>query len=189
MAKVNRTDILSQVINLLEPLKSEERKRIMQASMTFLGEAPIKTADAIDTADNHGGDANIDNDDNLPVRARQWFKQNGISLDHLQHVFHIENEKVEIIAPDIPGKSDKEKTINAYVLTGLSRFLLTGESKFDDKLARSICVSTGCYDATNHATYMKAKGNYLSGSKESGWTITGPGLKHGAEVVKQIANG
>jgi hypothetical protein len=31
---------------------------------------------------------------------------------------------------------------------------------------------------------MKKPGNVLSGSKESGWTVTGPGMKTAAELIK-----
>lgn len=60
-------------------------------------------------------------------------------------------------------------------------------SSFDDKSARAQCQSSGCYDHTNHATYMKDKGNDLAGSKDKGWSLTNPGLKAGAMLVKQIA--
>ena len=33
---------------------------------------------------------------------------------------------------------------------------------------------------------MKKPGNILSGSKDSGWTLTGPGLKAGADLVKAL---
>ena len=45
----------------------------------------------------------------------------------------------------------------------------------------------GCFDGSNHALYMKGKGNVLGGSKDAGWTLTGPGLKAGAELVKKLA--
>lgn len=60
----------------------------------------------------------------------------------------------------------------------------TGDSKFTDKAARETCKKLGCYAETNHATHMKKPGNVLSGSKESGWTVTGPGMKAAAELIK-----
>ena len=86
-----------------------------------------------------------------------------------------------------PGKNGKEKTINAYVLTGVSAFLQTGETKFDDKTARDVCKTMGCFNEGNHAYYLKGRGNVLGGSKDSGWTLTGPGLKLGAELIRNLA--
>ena len=69
-------------------------------------------------------------------------------------------------------------------MTGLAEFLRTGEAKFTDKAARDICRKLGCYDANNHAVYIKRPGNILSGNKDAGWTLTGPGQKAATELVK-----
>jgi len=93
---------------------------------------------------------------------------------------------VEIIIDSAPGKNQKTQTINAYVLTGIAGLLRTGEPKFDDKTARATCRKLGCYGGTNHATYLKKPGNILTGSKAKGWALSGPGLKAGAELIKQL---
>jgi hypothetical protein len=64
----------------------------------------------------------------------------------------------------------------------------TGDAKFDDKSGREACEKVGCYGRTNHATYMSKPGNVLSGSKENGWSLTGPGLKAGADLVKELTS-
>jgi hypothetical protein len=74
------------------------------------------------------------------------------------------------------------------VLTGISQLIATGDPKFDDKAARAVCKSMGCLDESNHTYNMKGKGNLLGGSKDSGWTLTGPGLKSGAELVKGLSS-
>jgi hypothetical protein len=107
-------------------------------------------------------------------------------LAQVERVFDISNQGVTIIAPEVPGKSDKERTHNAYVLQGVSRLLASGEATFEDKDARKFCEDSGCYNKANHALYMGAKGNVLTGSKKSGWRLTAPGLKHGADLVKQL---
>jgi hypothetical protein len=94
---------------------------------------------------------------------------------------------VEITASHPPGKNAKLQTINTYVLTGIGKLLETGVPKFDDKAARDNCKSLGCFNTANHVVYMKKKGNVLSGSKTKGWTVTGPGLKVGAELIKQYS--
>ena len=45
----------------------------------------------------------------------------------------------------------------------------------------------GFFNEGNHAKYMKEKGNVLGGTKDAGWTLTTPGLKSGAEIVKGLA--
>jgi hypothetical protein len=93
--------------------------------------------------------------------------------------------KSDIIAAEVPGKSNRERVRNAYVLFGISRLLATGTANFDDKLARGLCEKLGIYDRTNHMKYMKG-GNEFTGSKDKGWALTAPGLKHGAALIANL---
>lgn len=182
MANKNITETMTEMVNLLSPLKSDDRQRVIQAAMTLLGESPIapagKTASREEEAHVLTGD--------LPSRAKVWTRQNGISVDAIDQVYQVDGESVEVIAGSVPGNSKKEQTLNAYVLAGISRLLASGEPSFDDKLARSLCDTFGCYDPTNHATHMKGKGNRFAGSKTTGWKLTGPGLTHAAALIKQM---
>jgi hypothetical protein len=179
MAKKNITEIVATIVAELTPLGPEERQRVVQASLTLLGDAPIasirKSADVDEDPD--GG--------TLPIRARTWMKQNGLSLEQLHQVFHITDGDVEIIAADVPGDGRRERVRNAYVLLGIARLLSTGDAQFDDAGARALCERSGFYDQTNHMKYMRG-GNEFTGSKDKGWTLTAPGLKHGAGVVKTL---
>jgi len=171
MAKA--TDITStttELYNLLEPLDPAQRTKVIKAALTLLGDdIDIEREKSKTKKDEQepGGDG-------LRAKARTWART------------HLDGGKVEFAA-EAPGKTGKQKTVNAYILTGLAQFLQTGEAKFDDKTARAVCKAMGCLDESNHAYNLKGKGNALSGSKDSGWTLTGPGLKAGAELVKGLA--
>src|SRR6185369_20111 len=119
-------------------------------------------------------------------QAKVWMKQNNIGIDELQQLFYVADGKVDIITSEMPGKDQKAKTINAYVLQGIANLLVVGDSKFEDKIARSLCTKSGCYSAANHSVYIKAVGNRLAGSKDAGWTLTSPGLKYGAELIREL---
>jgi hypothetical protein len=173
-------EIVGTLVSELTPLGSDERKRAFHAAMMLLGEEAISApAATIEQGQPDGADT-------LPPRARTWMRQHNLSMNTLQQLFHVENGTVEIIA-EIPGKNRREKVRNAYILTGVSNFLLTGEQRFDDAAARGLCERVGIYDPTNHAKYMK-DGNEFTGSREKGWTVTIPGLKAGANLVKGIEN-
>jgi hypothetical protein len=186
MTNKKTTEIVAEIVELLTPIDSAERARVIQASLTLLGETlpvtPRAGADSVGSAaeDDGGGTPTF------PVRARTWMKQNGVSLVELQQVFHLENGGAEVIAGEIPGKSKKEKTYNAYILTGLSKLLSTGSPTFDDKTARALCEASGCYDLANHSVHIKERGNEFTGTKEKDWTLTAPGLKRAATLVKEM---
>jgi hypothetical protein len=169
--------IVGTIVDELTPLGSDARRRAIQAAMTLLGEEPIKSPRVDDELDK------VEGAQSLAARSVAWMRQNEISMEQLQHTFLIENGSVEIIA-QIQGGSNREKVRNVYVLVGIANFIRTGDQKFDDADARSLCERFGIYDSTNHSKYMKG-GNEFTGSREKGWTLTMPGLKVGANLVKE----
>jgi hypothetical protein len=185
MANKKTTEIVSEVVELLTPIESPERLRIIQACLTLLGETfpvgPGRPADSGKAADDEGEAST------LPARARAWMKQYGVSPEEIQQVFHLENGNAEVIAGEIPGKNKKEKTYSCYILTGLAKLLCTGAPTFDDKEARALCVSSGCYDMSNHSVTIKERGNEFAGTKDA-WTLTAPGLKRAATLVKEMTH-
>jgi hypothetical protein len=176
------TDVLVKIIDLLKPLKPEERQRVINSAFLFLGEQPIKESGGSDSS--HGKSTAAENDnDGLPARAKSWMKQNGVTAEQLEEIFHFDGNTAEVI--DVPGKSNKEKTLNAYILTGVSNLFSTGTANFNDESARALCQAMGCYDKNNHSSYIKGKGNVITGTKNGGWSLTAPGLKQAAGLVKK----
>ncbi len=182
MSKTKKTDVLTSIVDLLEPMESDDRVRIINAALALLGEsvAPTKVGTETIAEDT----ANLGE---LPPRARMWMKQHGLSSSELEQVFTIVDGVAEVSASHIPGKNKKEQTLNAYVLTGIAKLVATGNANFSDSEARDLCVSSGCYDSGNHATTMKNKGNDFTGTKDKGWTLTAPGLKRAAELIKELS--
>lgn len=179
MAKTKPAEIVGKIVDLLAPLSSEERGRVISAARTLLGESRSEGS----------GSGNDDDDEHEPSitttgKVKAWQKQNAVTADQLAQVFHVADGKADVILGDMPGKNKKAQTLNAYVLAGLAQFIATGEPKFTDKNARALCTAAGCYDNANHATTLKGKGNWFTGSKDKGWVLTAPGLKHGATLLK-----
>lgn len=187
------TDVTAKVIKLLGPLSSGERQKVIQASLTLLGEQGDASSSSnrglgfgngIEMGATKAGHITP----GISPRAATWLRQNGITTDQLETVFDIADGGAGLIA-ELQGKSSKENTLNAYVLYGIAKFLPSGDVSFDDKAARALCVSLGCYNSANHAVYMNAKGNLFTGSKDKGWKLTAPGLKRGAELIKTLSQG
>src|SRR5437879_4015213 len=131
MNTTNIAEAAMKIVEVLTPFESEERQRAVHAALTLLGEGPLPTA---------GGDNGRPSDEveGLPRRANAWLHQHGLTADDLDQVFHRDGGRVEIIAAAIPGTSSKERTLNAYLLAGMSQLVATGEPSFDDKTARQI---------------------------------------------------
>lgn len=181
------TDVTMKVVKLLTPLDSDGRQKAIKASLTLLGEAGVDIgAGGSGSAGGSGGSAALPG---LSTKATAWTKQHGFTRSQLEHVFDIDGTSVNVLSGTIPGRSPKGQTISAYILKGVAQLLATGEPTFDDKSARKLCVDLGCYNSANHAVYMNSMGNTITGSKDKGWKLTAPGLKKGADLIKEMTKG
>lgn len=192
MNKENNKTIPEATVDIyavLSPFTSEERNRIIKATLAMLGDDNTGVMPNYKGNEPQGYD--VPNSTNsyvkLPTRASSWLKQNSISYDDLEKVFFLgENGDIELIANDLPVKSNKEKTQYVYILCGIMQLLQDGNLTFADSLARTACSNFGCYDGTNHSKYLNNIGNSLVGDKNKGWTLTAPGQKRAAEIVKEL---
>lgn len=185
------TEIAGKIVSLLEPLKSEDRRKVINGSLTLLGESTkADAADSETSTGSTGATKGQEHVSNLPgaTKAQRWLKQNGLTSAQIEQIFDITTTGATVIASEVPGKGKREKTHSAYVLQGLAGFLASGEANFTDKDARKLCENLGCYDSPNHAKFIGEKGNIMTGSKENGWKLTAPGFKRGAEIVQQLTN-
>ncbi len=180
MTEDQKANILVKIVDLLSPLNSEERQRVVKAALTLLGDESVKLAEEKYKENNYQG--NFD----FSPRANSWIKQNGITIEELEQVFHFDQGGVEFIASEISGKNGKEKTQNAYIICGVQKLLSEGGLTFEDKEARGLCENLGCYNQPNHSVYLKSIGNAITGSKSKGWTLTVPGQKRAALLIKEM---
>jgi hypothetical protein len=176
-------EALPKLIQTLTPLTPEDRQKAIRAALVIFGQTPSTPAAGIDeesgqTLPPANGSSN---------KASGWMKKFGISQDQLENLFAIDGDSVEIIATTMPGTSLRQKSVESYVIAGLASFLKTGDPAFTDKDARAVCSKVGCYDPSNHTNYMRAIGNLASGSKETGWKLSNPGLSRAAAIVKSLA--
>ena len=185
MTKTDLPTITIELYKLLEPHDADIRERAIKAVMVMLGgnlevTAPDKKPSA-ESGEDEDGPA-------LLPKVRAWMRTHAITREQVDHVFHLDGGVCEVLPSEAPGKNGKEQTINAYILTGISTFLQSGETRFDDKTARDVCKAMGCFNESNHAYYLKGRGNLLGGTKDAGWTLTGPSMKIGAELVRTLAS-
>lgn len=173
-----------KLVQLLEPLSPDERQRAIAAAMILFGQsAPAQSGNQ---SGSHVGELH-EVGEGICAKAANWMKKNAITREQLDHVFSIETDSIDVIAARMPESGKKKQTTQAYVLCGVRSFLRNGDLNFTDADARELCNRVGCYDGPNHAAYSTAFGNLITGSKESGWRLTNPGLSVGAQIIKQLA--
>ena len=115
MAKNTSLEAMKSIVDILTPLSSEERTRVVRASLVMLGEN--ESIPNPQENNSEGFDNSSSGLSQLPPRASAWMKQNNFSIDHLQQVFHITDNGTEVIAVHIPGKNKKWQTFCHFVLS------------------------------------------------------------------------
>lgn len=176
-------EIIPELVGILTKMPPEEREKAISAARILLAGSNNGDQDK-PTEDRAGSGAA----DGLSARARAWLKQHSLTFEHLDQIFALDGT-FDVIAARMPGRSKRQQTIEAYTVCGLRAFLQSGEPTFTDRDGRQLCQRVGCYDSANHYNYMKGFDNRITGSKESGWRLTNPGLTAAAHIVAELAEG
>jgi hypothetical protein len=177
------TEATTSLHGILEPLSSEDRRRVIQAALVLLGDIPPALGakpiqQPLDEPEPSGLLPA------LPPQAKAWMTKHKVSAGSIEAFIHLDNGKATVIESPATKGSGREKTHAAYLMAGLASLFENGEPSVNDDVARALCVHFGCYDANNHSAYVKALGNSVAGSKSAGWKLTAPGLTAVAELIK-----
>jgi hypothetical protein len=184
--------VLVTVIDALRPLPGENRVRIVESALLFLGtpwrEERVSTVPRSARLREAGDESGVDAGTSaaLPRRAQVWLSQSHLALEDLDDVFYRTGGGVRVIATQVPGRTNKDRTCQCYLLSGVRALLESGNARFDDSEGRQLCRELGCFDSSNHMTYLRATGNHLTGSKDAGFELTQPGLRAAAELVRSM---
>jgi hypothetical protein len=184
MVAKNITDVTGEVFGLLNPLSQEDRKRVVNAVFVLLGD-PV--ADGASAATERTNASAFLADSSFGAKARHWLTQHRLTKERLEKVFYFQDGRADIHLATGIGASRREQTMNCYLLVGAKAYLETDIPTFADRDAIALCKHTQVYDKNNHTTNRKALGNCITGSREDGLTLTGPGLKAAAELLLKIS--
>lgn len=181
-------EVLAKLITLLDPLSDEDRSRTVRAALTFLG-SDLLDLQAGSRNGPPAGPGGGDGGNGGPSQAAdRWMKQNSLTGEMVEAVFHARDGAVKIIAAHVPGGSKREKAKNCYLICGVRALLATGEPRFADEEVRELCRSQGCYDNTNHSKTYANFGNQITGTAGTGFVLTSPGCRAAADVVRLLAS-
>lgn len=177
--------VVTKLVSALEGLENaDERRRAIQAALTVCGDAEVRPAQPLADASQNAAGAGA-SATGVNSAAQLWMQRNGLMMQDIQDVIHIDETGTSVISA--VGKGKRLQTINTYLLTGVCALFSQGKPEFSDEMARSNCVSLGCYDAANHGKTLKGFDNKFTGSKRAGWKLTAPGLTAAATLLKPDA--
>lgn len=181
---------LSKTIELLDPLDQADRVKVLRAAFSFFAEGSLSAPELCDLDELSGGETLAPEKHNevsigaqLPKRAQIWLEENHWPAGVFERLFFWNDEEYLFVGKEIQGKTDKDKTIGIYLISGLLGLFTTGKPSFEDKKAWDLCESYGVLNRSNHRRYLKDLTGLAVGDKKKGWTLTSRGLQKAKDYL------
>ena len=118
--------------------------------------------------------------------AQKWMTRSGLGTEHLGKIFSLLGDEIDLIAESIPGESKRNRMHNVILLKGIAGYLATGAARVTHEQIKETCLHYDAFDRPNFATYLKGFSADVSGSKDSGYTLTPRGIAAATALVKQM---
>ncbi len=118
--------------------------------------------------------------------AKRWMARNGLEASKLSMVFSLGVDEIDLIAKTVPGKNMKERMRSVFLLKGVASYLGAGAARFTHEQIKEACLHYDAFDAAHFALHLKSLASEVSGSKDTGYTLTARGLANATEMVKSI---
>jgi hypothetical protein len=124
--------------------------------------------------------------DGISPAAKKWLTRHGLKANQIESLFSIGGDEIDLIADSVPGKSTTKKVHSVFMLKGVAAYLGTGAARFTYEQVKEACLHYDAYDATNFTKHLKTFSSEVSGSKETGYTLTARGLAAATKLVKEM---
>ena len=124
--------------------------------------------------------------DGVSPIALKWMRRSQLSGKQLSAFFSLGIEEIDLVAKSVPGKSKAERVRSVALLLGIAGYLSSGVARVTDDKLREACGHYDAYDGTNFAKQLKAINAEVTGSKESGYTLSSRGLTTATELIKAM---
>ncbi len=104
----------------------------------------------------------------------------------LSSLFSLGVDEIDLVAKKVPGSNKKDKMLSVFRLKGVAAYLGAGVARFTHEEVKEACVHYDAFDTNNFAAYLKSIASEVSGTKESGYTLTARGLTEATEMIKGL---
>ena len=120
--------------------------------------------------------------------AKRWMSRNGFDANALSTLFSLTMDEIDLVAKKVPGKSKKDRMRNVILLKSIAAYLGGGAARVPYEQVKEACSHYSAYDMANFATYLKDMSAEITGTKESGYTLTARGFNAATGLVKDLVN-
>jgi hypothetical protein len=146
-----------------------------------------QTVAADNALEDEGGDARGDDElEGISPVAKKWMRRSGFSSDQLSNLFSLGVDEIDLVTKSVPGTSVRDKMRSVVLLKGLAAYLGTGAARISYEQIKEACLHYGAFDNTNFARYLRTMASEVSGTRESGYTVTARGLTEATELVRGL---
>ena len=127
----------------------------------------------------------------LHVKARQFLKKSGLSVEHINQLFYKEENKFMPLYDDLKTTKTAESQIRMALLHALLNGMQKGDFQFSGESVREEAQVRKCYDAPNFTANFKNNKDLFEGFQKYSKTTPIIGLSSNgktklAEVIKEL---
>ena len=118
--------------------------------------------------------------------ALKWIRRSGLSASGLQNIFSLGIDEIDLVAKKVPGTNKKERMRNVILLKGIASYLGTGAPRVTYEQLKEASIHYDAFDSANFASYLKSFAADVSGTKESGFSLSARGITSATELIKAM---
>jgi hypothetical protein len=191
---------ISEVYQALEGLESDAQARILKyvadklkvGIATTPADSPARTTvtEGIhyegETEHAETKDEVDEESEGISPGGRKWITRNGLQASQLSLIFSLGGDEIDLIAKKVPGNSKAKRMRSVLLLKGLAAYLGTGAARFTYQEAKETSLHYDAFDSNNPNYAFKHVASEVSGTKETGYTLTPRGIASATELVKEM---
>jgi hypothetical protein len=192
---------ISEVHAALQDLESDAQSRVLKYVADKLGlSGPIRSTSGSTGTDEPDENLNAKRSEEhtenrveeigvlegISPAGKKWIARSGLQPNQLSAIFSLGGDEIDLIAKSVPGNNKTKRMRSVILLKGLASYLGTGAARLTDQEVRETCLHYDALDAGNFAHIIKGLASEVTGSKETGYTLSARGQASATEMVKDI---
>ena len=186
---------ISEVYQALKDLDTDARTRVLSyvSGKFSLSPTIIERNEQVETAQFHAPPPQqtssiVDDElDGISPIGKKWITRSGIKPSKLMSVFSLGIDEIDLVSKSIPGNTKSQRMRNAFLLKGIAAYLGTGFAKFTHEQVKETSLHYDAWDTANFANIFKTRSAEVSGSKDSGYTLTAKGISEATSLIKSMS--